>query len=79
MFTTSDQPVDIEQAYSEGANSFLLKPTDFLELLPRIRCFAEYWLTHNVPPICVQEQPHQRTRMKTRGDGEAFAAKPLAR
>src|SRR5205823_324994 len=52
MFTTSDEPADVEEAYCEGANSFLVKPTDFLELLPRIRCFAEYWLEHNVPPQC---------------------------
>ena len=45
-----DEIKNIERAYQLGANSFLSKPGDFLELEQLIRSFHDYWLVHNRPP-----------------------------
>jgi CheY-like chemotaxis protein len=41
---------NINRAYALGANSFLVKPGDPLELEQLIRSFSDYWLLRNRPP-----------------------------
>ncbi|MEA5471724.1 response regulator [Spirulina sp. 06S082] len=48
IFTTSSNPEDIEWCYQQGANGYLIKPVNALELRKTIRSFVEYWLESNV-------------------------------
>jgi CheY-like chemotaxis protein len=43
VFTTSNNPKDIEVCYRYGANSYLVKPIDFKQLKREIETFVEYW------------------------------------
>lgn len=51
IFTTSSNPEDIEWCYQQGANGYLIKPVNALELQKTVRAFVEYWLESNVPPL----------------------------
>jgi CheY-like chemotaxis protein len=50
VLTSSDQEIDIEKAYSLGANSYLTKPGSPQNLEAMVRCLAEYWLEWNSRP-----------------------------
>jgi CheY-like chemotaxis protein len=50
VFTTSNHPKDIEQCYQYGANSYIVKPIDFMQLKRRVQLLVEYWFEVNVPP-----------------------------
>lgn len=43
MFTTSDNPGDIQRAYAAGANSYLCKPLERKELNQILAQFLAYW------------------------------------
>lgn len=47
MLTTSHDFVEIRRAYDMGANSFLVKPTEFDELVEAMRQVTGYWLSRN--------------------------------
>ncbi|MGK7928318.1 MAG: response regulator, partial [Spirulina sp.] len=44
IFTTSSNPEDIEWCYQRGANGYLIKPVNSLELQKTVQAFVEYWL-----------------------------------
>ena len=44
VFTNSQSPQDIAQSYRLGANSYLLKPFDFTDLVGMIHTIVHYWL-----------------------------------
>jgi CheY-like chemotaxis protein len=44
MLTSSEQLRDVNDAYRLGANSFLLKPYDFTDLVQLAKVIQEYWL-----------------------------------
>ena len=50
IFTTSQNPLDIDFCYHHGANSYLIKPMDFNQLQTTVQTFVEYWLSANVQP-----------------------------
>lgn len=50
VLTSSREPSDIRSAYGAGANSYLLKPVDFANLLALVEGLGLYWLVLNVPP-----------------------------
>lgn len=50
VLTSSAQGPDIERAYSLGANSYLVKPVAFDDLIALIGAVAPYWGWHNEPP-----------------------------
>jgi CheY-like chemotaxis protein len=52
MLTGSNEPADLERAYSAGANSFLIKPVLYQEFEHMLPCLLEYWLHLN------QTRPH---------------------
>ncbi len=35
---------DVKRAYQLGANSFLTKPTDFIELVSEVKAMSDFWL-----------------------------------
>lgn len=47
MFSTSDEPRDINRSYDLGANSFLVKTPLFAEFTELVRSLENYWLKHN--------------------------------
>jgi len=50
MFTTSNDAAEMRKAYDGGANSFLVKPIGFDELLETMRKTTSFWLGVNRAP-----------------------------
>ena len=50
MLTSSRESTDLKQAYDLGANSYLVKPVEFEQLLDLVRSFDEYWMRWNATP-----------------------------
>lgn len=44
VFTTSQNQQDIQLAYDLGANTFMIKPSGFDELVAKLRAFMHYWV-----------------------------------
>ncbi len=51
MLTTSNHPTDIRRAYELGANSYVMKPASYEQLLEFAKSFKAYWLSCNRPPV----------------------------
>jgi len=43
IFTTSNNPQDIEDCYQYGVNSYIIKPIDFAQLKRDIQMIVDYW------------------------------------
>ena len=43
VFTTSNNPKDIEVCYRYGVNSYIVKPIDFAQLKRDIQILVDYW------------------------------------
>jgi CheY-like chemotaxis protein len=56
IFTTSNNPKDIEACYRQGVNSYIVKPMDFNRLKHSIQILIEYWFDTTVLPTSVIEQ-----------------------
>jgi DNA-binding response OmpR family regulator len=54
IFTSSDQISDIEKAYNLGANSYLVKPVGYENLIDTVRTIHTYWLERNLFPLAPQ-------------------------
>jgi CheY-like chemotaxis protein len=50
VLTSSNQTLDINQAYEMGANSYLVKPANFQDLIQLSNSLRMYWLTLNQRP-----------------------------
>jgi CheY-like chemotaxis protein len=50
VVTSSEEIRDIDRAYEYGANSYLVKPVSFTELVEEVRLVKDYWLKINNPP-----------------------------
>jgi CheY-like chemotaxis protein len=50
VFTSSKQPSDINKAYELGANSYLVKPVSYSDLVDLAKLLRTYWLTLNQWP-----------------------------
>jgi DNA-binding response OmpR family regulator len=44
IFSSSEEPRDINRAYGLGANSYLVKPHSMAELTALVGQFKKYWL-----------------------------------
>ena len=53
ILTGSANPQDICNAYSAGANSYLLKPRSLPLLVKLLQSFSDYWLVQNQQPLDV--------------------------
>ena len=51
VLTSSTDNSDVAQAYSAGANSYLVKPTSLNVLIELVQDVRNYWLRRNQPPI----------------------------
>lgn len=47
VLTSSKEPLDIERAYSLGANSYIVKPVDFDQFSNVVTNLGRYWLLKN--------------------------------
>ncbi|MFZ4520347.1 MAG: response regulator [Bacteroidales bacterium] len=50
IITSSKEDPDIQEAYSLGANSYVVKPVDFDSFIHAISATGLYWLQINIPP-----------------------------
>lgn len=44
VFTTSNNPRDIEECYQNGANRYIVKPIDFEQLKKDVESILNYWI-----------------------------------
>ncbi len=47
MLTSSSHPADLRQAYDLGANSYVVKPASYQQLVEFAEAFKTYWLANN--------------------------------
>jgi CheY-like chemotaxis protein len=52
IFSSSDDPKDIQRAYDGGANSYLCKPHSNGDLAALLKSLEEYWCKFNHFPSC---------------------------
>jgi CheY-like chemotaxis protein len=57
VLTSSHQAWDMNEAYRLGANSFLLKPTDFQGLIELAKGIERYWINNAPPTHATKTQP----------------------
>jgi CheY-like chemotaxis protein len=50
VFTTSNNPKDIEECYRYGANSYIIKPINFAKLKQDIQTVVDYWFQVTILP-----------------------------
>lgn len=50
MLSSSRSPVDIQSSYAEGANSYVIKPARFNDLMDRVERLLAYWIQTNTLP-----------------------------
>jgi CheY-like chemotaxis protein len=50
VFTTSNNPRDVEVCYQYGANSYIVKPIDFAQLRRNVQALVNYWFEVTVLP-----------------------------
>jgi CheY-like chemotaxis protein len=55
VFTTSDNPKDIEVCYQYGVNSYIVKPINFAQLKRYIQILVEYWFEVTKLPDCPED------------------------
>jgi CheY-like chemotaxis protein len=55
IFTTSNNPKDIEACYRQGVNSYIVKPMDFGRLRHNITSLIDYWFDTTILPNAVLE------------------------
>ncbi|NEQ34596.1 MAG: response regulator [Leptolyngbya sp. SIO4C5] len=50
ILTSSNQKIDIDQAYDSGVNSYLIKPVAFDSLISMVGSINDYWIRFNKYP-----------------------------
>ena len=50
ILTSSNHPDDVRRAYDLGANSCVVKPASYQDLVQFAKAFKAYWLSCNQPP-----------------------------
>lgn len=56
VFTTSNNPQDIEDCYQYGVNSYIIKPINFAQLKQDIQTLVDYWFQVTTLPNYVDGQ-----------------------
>jgi two-component system response regulator len=51
LLTSSREERDILDGYTNGANSYIVKPVDFEQFTESVRTLGMYWLLLNKPPV----------------------------
>jgi len=50
MLSSSASPVDIQSSFAEGANSYVIKPSRYGDLMDRVERLLHYWFDTNELP-----------------------------
>jgi two-component system response regulator len=50
VLTSSRERRDIREAYLRGANSYIVKPSEYAELIAKLGDLVHYWLELNATP-----------------------------
>lgn len=50
ILSSSREEADIAEAYSLGANAYLVKPAQTSELVEMVKAVGDFWLKQNMPP-----------------------------
>jgi DNA-binding response OmpR family regulator len=50
MFTSSMVESDVKRSYELGANSYIVKPVSFVDLMEKLRGIVDVWLRINLSP-----------------------------
>ncbi len=76
ILSSSEQEADIAQAYSLGANAYLVKPAQTSELVDLVKAVNEFWLKQNTPPPSrgMQREPQRATERTSCRDSQQCAA-----
>ncbi len=53
MWSDSNAESDIARAYAAGANSYLVKPTSFREMIRMVEAIDQFWLRRNQPRLAM--------------------------
>lgn len=48
IFSSSENPQDVEQAFNYGANAYVCKPSGYKKLKVFIQNTCNFWLNHNI-------------------------------
>jgi two-component system response regulator len=56
IWSTSENPTDVEQCYKLGSNTFFTKPDSFDKVVETLRELTHYWLSTAKLPIPVAQQ-----------------------
>lgn len=51
VLTSSQAAKDVEAAYEQHCNAYVVKPTNFDDYLRLARSLGEFWLKANLPPL----------------------------
>lgn len=51
IYTSSQEERDIRACYELGANSYVVKPIGYEELVETLSDLIRYWMLRNVPPV----------------------------
>ncbi|MBI3160753.1 MAG: response regulator [Chloroflexi bacterium] len=51
VLSSSDEPADMRRAYAAGANSYLVKPSDYRQLAALVASIETYWMKLNERPL----------------------------
>lgn len=55
VFTTSNNPKDIEECYQYGVNSYIVKPINFAQLKRDVQMLVDYWFEVTTLPDCPED------------------------
>jgi len=55
VFTTSDNPKDIDDCYRYGVNSYIVKPINFEQIKRDVQTLINYWFEVTTLPECLED------------------------
>jgi CheY-like chemotaxis protein len=64
VLTSSMDVLDMHEAYAFGANAYVVKPADPIELVTLATAIREFWLVLNSPPPVVSDEVRQRSKLR---------------
>jgi len=66
VLTSSDAIPDVNRAYALGANSFMVKPLEFENVIEMAKMLKTYWLHMNKAPETTRPATDSSTRAQRR-------------
>jgi CheY-like chemotaxis protein len=60
VFSTSDNPRDVQSCYQLGVSAYLLKPVDLERFERMVQLLREFWLEFVVPPLAPSRERRWR-------------------